>query len=34
MVTQDWGPFWGIALMIIGFIGLLWTAIAGCSKCG
>jgi hypothetical protein len=31
---QDWGPIVGILMMVIGFIGLLWTALAGCSKCG
>ena len=32
--VQDWGPIVGIVMMVIGFIGLLWGAIAGCSKCG
>ena len=33
-IVQDLGPIAGIVVMIIGFIGLLWAALAGCSKCG
>jgi hypothetical protein len=34
--VQNWGPIAGIALMVIGFIMLLVTALTGCSgsKCG
>jgi len=32
--VQDWGPIVGILLMVIGFIGLLWSALTGCAKCG
>ena len=31
---QDWGPIAGFALMIFGLLGLLLTAMGGCSKCG